>query len=427
MSHLRAWRRSSIVVAAAGVVLLGLAACAPASEPGGTPSTAPETPEPYDGPVAFVGDELDLLVLEPEEIAEILPGATGVTASSSVLMQVSDGSGPSADPRICEVFYTEHALHAVGARVVTWSMPGAAQDVPGVLQVLQFADEEHARSLMDQVVQGAEQCSAFTKEAAVTFDGVATEGEGEVRALAGTLTDSWSGTAMRTVRGYAATGNVVTVLEAPLPDGTEVDNGDIAEAMNARTEDARDALIEKLTATPPTEEEAPTGDASAPWSEWKISTAGVGPILLGDTLDSAKSVFPDGSVAEPEFPGGEWKATAPGADGSILIEASGDGSKVAALTVGTGASLERPLQEGQALPAAGEIRVGSPVAEAISAFPGGTIVTVASSGDDWYDVATRSGRLLRFHTDRDAVDPEALIVGITARDATMTPLPQLGD
>lgn len=152
----------------------------------------------------------------------------------------------------------------------------------------------------------------------------------------------------------------------------------------------------------------------------------MGPVLLGDALDSAKSVFPAGSVTEPSYQGGEWTATMPGVDGSILIEASGDGSKVVAVTVGTRGSLERPLQDGQALPAVGTIRVGSPVADAISAFPGGTIVTVSSSGDDWYDVATRSGRLLWFHTDRDAVDPEALIVGITTRDATMTPLLQLG-
>lgn len=73
----------------------------------------------------------------------------------------------------------------------------------------------------------------------------------------------------------------------------------------------------------------------------------------------------------------------------------------------------------------GPVLLGDALDSAKSVFPAGS-VTVSSSGDDWYDVASRSGRLLRFHTDRDAVDPEALIVGITTRDATMTLLLQLG-
>jgi hypothetical protein len=54
----------------------------------------------------------------------------------------------------------------------------------------------------------------------------------------------------------------------------------------------------------------------------------------------------------------------------------------------------------------------------MAAFPEGTIVDVASSGDDFYAVSTREGQVFRFHSDRDAVDGAATIIGITVEEGT---------
>jgi hypothetical protein len=55
----------------------------------------------------------------------------------------------------------------------------------------------------------------------------------------------------------------------------------------------------------------------------------------------------------------------------------------------------------------------------MDAFPGGTSIRMASSGDYSYETATRDGHLFRFHTDRDAAEADAVIVGITVEDATV--------
>ena len=408
----------------AGVVaisaLLALTACAPEADPEPTPTPAPETTEPaaYAGPALFVGDELDWFLLSADEIASSLPGATEIDEPTSVLEQISDGGGPQPAPEICSTLFLEQSLWSVGSRNVTWTTTSDADYRFGQMLALHFADEAQAQARMDRLVETAAQCSTFDYNGTATFESVIPEESDGVRALAGTLTlpeleGGWS-----TFSAFAAVGNVLVQVSQSVEGDARPDAEAVATLLQDRAATAKASLIEELTANPPTDEPAPEIDASAPWGEWEIADGGVGPITIGDPIDVAVTAGQAAQVVEPEYEGAPWKLVNAEGTASLLITATDDGSAVASVTVGNDRSLEEISQDGAALPVRGGVRVGAPVAEAIAAFPGGTTVTVVSSGDDWYDVATRAGRLFRFHADRDVVEPGALIVGITVEDAT---------
>lgn len=221
-----------------------------------------------------------------------------------------------------------------------------------------------------------------------------------------------------TFSAVASVGNVLVQIWQPVVGDTAIDGEAVAELLLWRAEDARASLIDELTANPPEDEEDPASDASAPWSEWTVSTGGVGPIRLGDPIDEAVKAAAGAQALEPAFEQGPWRVVNQDGTASLLIQPEQGGTVVTAITVGNDRSLDETAQSGAALPARGDVRVGDAVAEAVAAYPGGTTVTVVSSGDDWYDVATRDGRLFRFHADRDVVDPGSLIVGISVEDAT---------
>ncbi len=412
--------RMLFATGAAGA-LLALAACTPTPEvkPTPTPTEAPAS-DPYSGPAAFIGDELDLFLLTPEEITGLITDATEIT-NSSVLTQISDGGGAAATPAICEVFYAEQSLGSIGARVMEWQSQSDSEQGGGRLLVLQFPDEAHAAARMDQLVAGAEQCAQFDKGGAAGFDATIAEDAEHARALAGTLIDTNAGHDWRSFSAYASAGNVLVELWQPFDGDQSFDAQAAADLLRDRAEEAHGVLIEELTANPPTAEEPPAADAAAPWGEWVITEDGVGPIRLGDKVDAAVGAVPGASVAAPEFDGGGWTLTAPGVGGTLLVLPEEGGDTVRGVTVGNDRSIDPVPQDGRALPAAGDVRVGDLVSKVIAARPGGTIVSVSSSGDDWYAVSDREGRLLRFRTDRDAVDPQAVIVGISVDDAAAWP------
>ncbi len=64
--------------------------------------------------------------------------------------------------------------------------------------------------------------------------------------------------------------------------------------------EARAKLIDELTGEPAGSGDVPAADPAAPWSEWEITTAGVGPVRLGVELDEAIAAVPGARVAEPE-------------------------------------------------------------------------------------------------------------------------------
>lgn len=426
LSRLRNVRIGIGLVAVTAVV--GLTACAPEPVPESSPTVAPETPspEPYTGPSLFVGDELAWFLPTAEEISALLPRATDIGTPSSALEQISDGGGPEPVPEICGTFFLEQSLWSVGSRNLEWTVAGESESGYGHLLALQFADEEQAQNRMDQLVTAAEQCATFDYNGAAAFVSVVPEVKDDVRALAGTLELPEIEGGNRGFSAFASVGNVLVQLWQTPGSGDVPDPSAIATLLQDRAVEAQQTLVEQLTATPPTTEEEPSVDAAAPWSDWEITTGGVGPIRLGDTVDAAVAAGGGAQVVEPEFEGDPWKLVNETGSASLLVQPADGGATVSGITVGNGRSLDEIAQDGAALPSLSGVRVGDPVSAALAAHPGGTTVSVVSSGDDWYDVATRDGRLFRFHTDRDVVDPAAVIVGITVEDATLRTGPTFG-
>ncbi len=414
-------RRIGFVIGIVGIgALAALTACAPSTptSPSPTPSMAPTTsaPTPYEGPIVFVGDELDAFAPASAEIVDSVPDATDVGALSPTLAQVSDGGGAVSTPAICDALYAEQSLGAVGARTVEWKVPTDPRYGFGRLLVLQFADEAQAQTRMDQLLQAASQCADFTREGPATFDAVVpAESEG-VSAFAGTLTDV--GLDWQSFDAFASTGNVIVHLWQPFTGDRSFDAEATALLLQSRAVQAKTALVERLTADPPQAEVDPSGDPGPVWSEWQIGVGGVGPIRLGDEVERALAGAGAAQTVDPEYDGGPWTLIDDDGAGSILVQPAEGADAVWSVTVGNERSLDESPQNGAALPARGDIRVGAPVADAIAAFPGGTTVDVASSGDDYYAVTTRDGQVFRFQSDRDVADDGAMVVGITVEDAT---------
>lgn len=403
--------------------LLVLSGCAPGADP--EPTAAPETtspPEPYAGPAIFVGEELEGFLFTADEIGSLLPGSTDIGEPSSVLEQISDGGGPAIVPEVCGALFAEQSLWSVGSRNVSWTTTADSDYRFGRMLALQFADEAHAQARLDQLVDAAAQCASFDYNGPASFESVTPEASDNVRALAGTLTlpeieGGWS-----TFSAYAAVGNVLVQVSQSLDGEARPDAEAVAEKLQERAEQARAALMEKLTENPPTEQPEPADNASAPWGDWMITTGGVGPIHLGDPVDEAISAARAAQVIPPPFPGDPSKLVNEAGTSSMLVQATEDGAAVASITVGDARSVAGTTQVGADLPAVDGFRVGAPVADAVAAFPQGTTVSVVSSEEHWYDMASRDGRLLRFHADRDVEEPGATIIGITVEDATKRPL-----
>lgn len=416
--------RTTMGVIVAGA-MLALAACSPDPAPEPSPTATPEptaspTPEPYAGPLTFTGDELNRFLLTSDEISSLLPGAAEISEPTSITEQISDGVGSPPMPEICGALFMEEALGSVGARSVSWEPADY-----GRLDALQFGSEEQAQVLMDQLVAASEQCATFEYEGTATFDAVVPDPVDDVRALVGTVTLPEAVGGYSTFSAYAVVGNVFVALAGSVTEDTAPDATAVVTLLQQRAVEARAALIDELTAEPPTTEEEPEVDAAAPWGDWEITRGGVGPIRLGASVDDAIAAAGAAQVTEPEYPGGDWKLGDDSGSASMIVRPMEQGDIVASITAGDN-RFGSVVQDGALLPSRGGIRVGDPVADAIAAFPEGTTVTVMASGEDWYAVASRDGRLVRFHTDRDVVEPGALIVGIEVEDATLRRGPSFG-
>lgn len=411
------------VIAAASILVL--AACAPEPEPAATETAtaAPETPapEPYAGPLHFVGDELDWFLLTADEIAATIPGSADIAEPDAALVQVSDGFGSVLQPEICTVFLTEASLGSIGARTVAWT--GAAGDQQdGVLRVLQFADEAQARNRMDDYAAAAGACSDFSidGQASSYAHTVVDDGDG-VRAMAGSLRfqqeagadDQWN-----TYFGIASVGNVLVEFWQPFAGEPTLDDAAAAELLSDRVAQARDRLVEELTATPPAaEEDMPDVDPAAPWAHWEIGFDGIGPLRVGEELDDVLAAAPGAEIVDTGI--GESQLTSPEGSTRLTVTPEENGSAVAALRAGVIGLYGEAPPDGSVLPRAGGVGVGDPVASAVAAFPQGTAVRIVSAGLYSYEVATRDGRVILFHSDREVAEDGATIVGITAEDGTL--------
>lgn len=424
MSRSRSIIKTTVGAAVAGTVL-ALAACAPAPESTPTPQptpTATATADPYAGPLHFVGDELTWFLPTSAEISDMLPSVGDVSAPSTSLVSVSDGGGPEPRPAVCSALLAEASLGSVGARTMTWTTAAPAER-EGWLHVLQFADEAAAQARMDQYAQAAEQCVEFEYGDASSFVSSSEDGEGGVRAIAGSLTlpggndDGWN-----QYKGFASVGNVIVSFWQPFAGEPDFDTAKAAALLRDRASEARAMLIDELTANPPTPAPTPAAaDPSTPWGEWEISAAGVGPVPLGVDVAEAIASVPDASVEESDW-GGPTRLIAADGSASLLLWAEDD-DVVSGISVGIANVSGDRTHDGAGLPAAGGVRVGDPVSAGIAAFPEGTTIRVVSSGEFFYESASRDGITLRFRADREATDPAALITGILVEDATRrTPL-----
>ncbi|MFK0401816.1 hypothetical protein ACIQTT_05755 [Microbacterium sp. NPDC090225] len=416
----RSFTRLLVGMVAAGS-LLGLSACAPEPEPTAdpAPTAAPETPEPaaYDGPLHFVGDELDWFLLSADEIAAVVPGAADFSEPSASLLQVADGYGAMFDPETCGVFFLEASLGSIGARSITWQAENERQ---GRLSVLQFADEGQAERRMDDYVAASEQCATFTfDQSASSFDSAAIDEDG-VRTVVGSIELGTPDSGFRHYFGIASAGNVLVEFWHSYTGDSVIDADATARALHARADQAQELLIGELTANPPAPPtEPPAADAAAAWSDWTIGFDGVGPLRLGDDIDTAVATVPDAEVSASEWAPDQRTLTSPDGSASLQVQAQEGGKAVATILAGKIALYGEPPVDGAVLPRAGEIRIGDPIENAMTAFPEGTSVRVVAAGLHFYEVATRGGRVLLFHADRDIATPGATVIGITAEDGTL--------
>ena len=429
MSRTLSFGKGMIGALAVGAVV-ALSGCAPTPQSTPKPTAAPEspTPDPYDGPIAFVGDELDWFLLSAEEISGVLPDVGEVGPAVPSLVQVSDGGGYEPVPAICNALYAEVSLGSIGARSVTWTS-ALAEGRDGWLNVLQFADVEAATARMDQYVAAAEQCAEFQFGGPSSFASSTVDGEGGVRAVAGSLILTYpQGGGHSLYKGYASVGNVIVEMWQPFTGEPEFDTDAAAALLRDRVSEARAKLVAELTADPPTPAEtAAPADPAAPWSEWQITTAGVGPVRLGVELGEAIASVPGADVEEAEWPGGPTRLVSPDGSASLLLRTQERGTVVESVSVGIANVSGDRTHDGAALPAASGVKVGDPVSVAVSAFPEGTALRVVSSGEYFYEWSTREGVVLRFRLDRDsAQESDAVITGITVEDATLAKVPVFG-
>jgi len=426
--------RVSFVKSMVGVLAVGavvaLSACAPEPQSTPKPTAAPETPtpEPYAGPISFIGDELDWFLLSAAEISGLLPDVGDVSPAVPSLILAADGGGYDPDPAICIALTAESSLGSIGARSVTWTSV-LPEGRPGWLNVLQFADEKAAQARMDQSLDAAASCDEFQFGGPSSFASSTAEGEGGVRAVAGSLILTYpEGGGHRLYKSYSSVGNVIVEMWQPFTGEPTFDTEAAAALLRDRASEAKGKLVDALTADPPAAPETPAAaDPAAPWSEWQITADGVGPVRLGVELDQAIAAVPGARVEESAWEGGPTRVISPDDSASILLEVQDEGTVVAAISVGSANIAGDRTDDGAALPTAGGVKVGDPVSAAVSAYPEGTALRVVSSGEYFYEWSTREGVTLRFRLDRDSTQSDgAVITGITVEDATLARVPVFG-
>lgn len=420
MPHARSFTKLVLGLVTAGA-LFGLSGCAPEpdSTPDPTPTAAPETPEPaaYDGPLHFVGDELDWFLPSEDEIAAVIPGSADFAEPSASLLQIGDGDGAMFSPSICGTVQSEASLGSIGARSITWKAENERQ---GRLSVLQFADEGQAARRMDDYVAASEQCATFTfDQSASSFDSAAID-EDDVRTVVGSIELGTADSGFRHYFGIASVGNVLVEFWHSYTGDSLIDADAAARTLHARAAQAKELLIGELTANPPaTPAEPPAADAEEAWSEWTIGFDGIGPLRLGEDIDAAMAAVPGTDISAAEWLSRPRTFVSPDGSASLVISAQEEGKAIASILVGKMSLYGEPSVDGAMLPRAAGVGIGDPIEKAMASFPDGTSVHVVAAGLDFYEVSTRDGRVLLFFTEHDIATPGAAIIGITAEDGTL--------
>lgn len=406
-----------LFVALAGLVAATmLTGCAPATAPQSTlsPSEGPSsdaTPT-YDGPLLFVGDELVSLLPSADSIAELFPDASAPGDATNVLEAIGDGGGPEYNPAVCSMFYREQALGGVGARVMEWR--SSANDWTGSAIATQFANPEQAAARFTEITEATENCESFTSDNSESFTDVAV-GEGtDSTAVAGILVGVPGERQWKAVKAYALAGNTLVEVTHPFAGEADFDTQAIADLLTSVGDEAAAAVWATLDEGVDESTPEPQGDGGAPWTEWEITKASVGPVALGMTADEILTAVPGAEMTEAEFRPSRLSS----ADGAAYMWITFDSEGHAAqLAVGTLRSIE-PVEDGGALPALQGNRIGAPVSAIVAALPGGTFVHSGVSGDSIYAAADRDGRVVEVVLATGDWSPEGSVLGIRVADGT---------
>lgn len=253
-------RRGWIVAAAvAGAVVLGgagtaLAAVLSTAAPS-APSAEADAPVPdaasapsvlgerrLDGPPVYIGDELEMFLLDGAELAPFVPAAAAGKASSA-LRVLGESEGASALPEVCGAWLLPDEGAVVGSRSWKWNGSGYTVDA---MTVRQFPTPEFAADWFSDFADHTDECARFefgqigTSSIEWQLSVLARAGESVVVAVL----EGAEGFGPRTV-AVGHDGNVVLTIDAQGTIPAE-DAQRLADLLAARIERAHEALTEKI-------------------------------------------------------------------------------------------------------------------------------------------------------------------------------------
>ncbi len=418
MSSRRQGRIVGLLAIMVGAVIV-MAGCAAPAPPTPSPSaSAPATPEPaaYDGPLMFVGDEIDAFLLTAAEISDLLPDVSDVSDPIAGTDMYSDGGGAQFDPEECQALTIEQQVRATGARSVQWRI-GDVDLGPGTLRVLQFGSVAQAEERIQQLRDASEECASFRADGTGTFTDVASTERDGILAVAGVLRLNGPGYAWNAFQGYAQVGNVLVEIIHEFAGETTFDSEAVVEALAGRAALARTALIDKLTVAPPASAPPVAVDAATPVADWPIVFGAVGPLALGDDAKQAASEVPGVDLVQSEQQPDLLRVTVQGSTSNVDLRVDDSGA-IDSIEVGAHFS-ESGAQNGALLPSAEGVRVGDPFSAAAAAFPEGSKLRVISAGNDVYMIADRSGQVIWFTAPyRGSGTADEAITSISIEDAS---------
>ena len=399
------------VVALVGLAAAGCDSSEPAADPDPDPTAADpsetasadpvetETPDPEIAPI-FVGDDLEKVILDADQVAAIFPSITGVGEVSDYDPSVGETEGQIGDPATCmPLLWSSDWALTVGVRSAAWS--GAdAEARYGSEYAVQAPSIRQAEDSLEWFRAASESCTTFTPREDITdivyeWTPGAEETRDNVDVIVGTFTgnDEWT---VDSVNVQARAGNALVSLTAPVEDGEAPD----PQAIAASVADALESAIGELTGDAASLPAAPAADGAAPLADWQAGSGGIGPIRIGDTLDDVQAAvnwFDEPVEGDNYFTNANQASWSQQVDGGTLGITFTD-DRVSAVTVQADYDYSAKVADpdGSALPSAGGVRIGDSALAASEAFPGGTVYYKLAPGVQQYGVADASGMLISF-------------------------------
>lgn len=396
------------VVALVGLAAAGCDSSEPAADPDPDPTaTDPsetasadpvetETPDPEIAPV-FVGEDLEKVILDADQVAAIFPSVTGVGEVSDYDPSVGETEGQIGDPATCmPLLWSSDWALTVGVRSTAWT---GADDVGnfGSEYAVQAPSIEQAEESIDWYRSASEGCTTFTPREDITdivyeWTPGAEETRDNVDVIVGTLAGGDGATASLQVQARA--GNALVSISVPAEDGAD------PQAIAAPVADALESAIGELTGDAASLPATPAADGAAPLADWQAGSGGIGPIRIGDTIDDVQAAvdwLDEPVEGDNYFVNANQASWSQEVDGGTLGITFTD-DRVSAVTVQADYdySAEVADPDGSALPTAGGVRIGDTAVAASEAFPDGTVTYKLAPGVQQYGFADASGVLISF-------------------------------